>query len=161
MQEMLINTPQKLHKKESEFISVAKLSLEELKNFYILCGRLPIQQKINFDRTDLQPLVNELQDLLEDLLVHQYFYQPELLRILKVPEASIETYLSIKREEAPQDFDEVLCRQLPEDRNATYCSIQLFRHLWVSSHYVLYIKAKIMCSQTVTYPIKRYTVWLY
>lgn len=43
-----------------------------------------------------------------------------------------------------------------DDSNAIYCSVILYRHLWVSDHYQFYIKATPLARRPV-YLAKRYS----
>ena len=46
--------------KSSEYVSSRTYTIEELKEFYVLCGRFPIKKKINIESLSLHELSKEL-----------------------------------------------------------------------------------------------------
>jgi hypothetical protein len=56
------------------------------------------------------------------------------------------------------DIDHTIGLKLLDDKDSIYCSILVYRQLWVSDHYEFYIKVVIKSTSKHFYAFKRYSV---
>jgi hypothetical protein len=79
-----------------------------------------------------------------------------------VPSNYLDLYLEIFEYESTQlreeGIDCTVGLRLLDDKNSVYCSVHVFRHLWITDHYEFYMKVMTVGHKKTVYPIKRYSV---
>jgi len=91
------------------------------------------------DSLSLPELAKEYQEYLEELLQDKRWYQTPMLKGLRVPFQYIQLYQEIFDYEAStrkdEELDMTIGMKLLDDKNSIYCSIHIYKHLWVIDHY--------------------------
>jgi hypothetical protein len=60
--------------------------------------------------------------------------------------------------EEDSDVDRTIGMKLMRDRNCIYCSVLIYRQLWIDDHYEFYIKVILKGTNRLSYAYKRYSV---
>lgn len=114
----------------------------------------------SFSPISLPEMARDLQEFLQELFRERRWYQPSILKYLKIPIDRMKEYSDIVEKYSgfkDTDLDQTLGLKVGEDKNAIFFSVCIYKHLWVDDHYEFYIKVVSKDTQHPYYPIKRYS----
>lgn len=112
---------------------------------------------------DMRSFIKELEGFLSTLFQEKKCYAPHILKFLRVPPNIITNYQDLLEKAYLLEsgiIDGATGVEIPQDRNAIYLSLNLYRFMWVDDHYEYYMRVAPREGGRISYPIKRIEVTL-
>jgi hypothetical protein len=107
----------------------------------VVCGRFPMKKSLSFHFSPLSlpEMAKDLQTFLIELFQDRRWYQPSVLKYLRIPLDRLKEYSDMLEKYSAcnkdTDLDQTIGLKVVEDKNATFFSVSIYKHLWIDDHY--------------------------